>query len=73
MTKSKTQQALELLRKNPDMKPYQAADAVGVQNAAVYQALQRTKGKTMCPCCGQVVREGFEIDTTVLKEGAGHE
>jgi len=62
-------QALELLKKNPDMKPYQAAEAVGVGNAAVYQALQRTKGKTVCPCCGQVVREGFEINRAVLKTG----
>jgi hypothetical protein len=68
MTKSKTQQALELLRNNPDMKPYQAAEQVGIQNAAVYQALQRIKGKELCPCCGQVVREGFEIDRDVLKE-----
>lgn len=68
MTKSKTQQALELLRKNPDMKPYQAAEIVGVQNAAVYQALSRIKGKELCPCCGQVVREGFEVDRSVLKD-----
>jgi hypothetical protein len=67
MTKSKTQQALELLRRNPDMKPYQAADLVGIQNAAVYQALQRIKGKELCPCCGQVVRAGFEVDQSVLK------
>lgn len=69
MTKSKTQQALELLRKNPEMKPYQAAQVVGVGNAAVYQALGRIKGKELCPCCGQVVREGFEIDRSALKEG----
>jgi hypothetical protein len=71
MTKSKTQQALELLRQNPELKPYQAAEQVGIQNAAVYQALQRTKGKELCPCCGQVVREGFELNRTVLigKEG----
>ena len=67
MAKSKTQQAHELLRKNPDMKPYEAAESVGVQNAAVYQALQRIKGKELCPCCNQVVRDGFEIDRDVLK------
>lgn len=68
MTKSKTQQALELLRENPDMTPYEAAAKIGIGNAAVYQALRRTKGKTMCPCCGQVVREGFEINRAVLKK-----
>ena len=71
MAKSKTQQALDLLRQNPGMKPYQAAEAVGVGNAAVYQALQRTKGKEICPCCGQVVREGFEVDASVLKQSSG--
>jgi predicted transcriptional regulator len=62
MTKSKTQQALDLMQKNPGMTAYEAASKVGVGNAAVYQALRRTKGKTLCPCCGQVVREGFEVD-----------
>lgn len=69
MAKSKTQQALELLKENPGMTPYEAAAKVGVGNAAVYQALRRTKDKEVCPCCGQVVREGFEIDRTVLKAG----
>jgi len=69
MTKSKTQQALDLLKATPEMTPYQAAAAVGVGNAAVYQAIRRTKDKEQCPCCGQVVREGFEINREVLKDG----
>lgn len=69
MTKSKTQQALDLLKANPEMTPYEAAATVGVGNAAVYQAIRRTKGKEVCPCCGQVVREGFEINREVLKGG----
>ena len=68
MTKSKTQQALDLLKENPGMTPYEAAAKAGVGNAAVYQALRRNKGKTLCPCCGQVVRDGFEINGTVLKK-----
>lgn len=69
MAKSKTQQALELLKESPGMTPYEAAAKVGVGNAAVYQALRRTKDKEVCPCCGQVVREGFEINRAVLKAG----
>lgn len=69
MVKSKTQQALELVKENPGMTPYEAAAKVGVGNAAVYQALRRTKDKEVCPCCGQVVREGFEINRAVLKAG----
>lgn len=68
MTKSKTQQALDLIQQNPGMTAYEAAAAVGVGNAAVYQALRRTKGKTICPCCKQVVREGFEIDRSAVKD-----
>lgn len=41
---------------------------LGVGNAAVYQALRRTKGKKVCPCCGQVVREGFEINRAAVKK-----
>lgn len=67
MTKSKTQKALELLKENPEMTAYEAAAKVGIGNAAVYQAIRRTKGKELCPCCGQVVRAGFEIDRAVLK------
>jgi hypothetical protein len=69
MSKSKTQQALDLMRDNPGMTAYEAAAKVGIGNAAVYQAMRRTVGKTLCPCCGQVVRDGFEVDRTVLKVG----
>lgn len=67
MTKSKTQQAIELMQANPGMTAYEAAEKIGVKNAAVYQALKRTQGKEICPCCGQVVRAGFEINQEVLK------
>ena len=67
MIKSKTQQALALMREHADMTAYEAAGRVGVNNAAVYQAMQRMKGKEVCPCCQQIVRKGFEIDREVLK------
>lgn len=61
---SKTQQALALVREGKSVK--QAAIEAGVADATVYIALNRLKGKEQCPCCGQVVREGFEIDRSVL-------
>ena len=64
---SKTQSALALVRDGKSVKD--AASAAGVSEATVYIALNRLKGKTLCPCCGQVVREGFEIDRGVLKSG----
>ena len=64
---SKTQSALALVRDGKSVKD--AASVAGVSEATVYIALNRLKGKTLCPCCGQVVREGFEIDRGVLKSG----
>lgn len=65
MTKSKTQSALELIEKG--MTPYAAALEAGISPSTVYRALGRRQDKKICPCCGQVVREGFEINQTLLK------
>jgi predicted ArsR family transcriptional regulator len=55
---SKTQQALALLKANPEMTPYQAAKQVGISKTAVYNALNREKGRERCPTCGQLMPEG---------------
>ncbi|PZU39706.1 MAG: hypothetical protein DI574_06875 [Acidovorax sp.] len=65
MTKSKTQGALELIEKGTT--PYAAAQKMGISPSTVYRAMGRRQDKNVCPCCGQVVREGFEIDRAVLK------
>jgi DNA-binding CsgD family transcriptional regulator len=65
MVVSKTQQALALVRGGKSVK--EAAQEVGIAEATIYIAINRTKGKEQCPCCGQVVREGFEINRDVLK------
>jgi len=66
MKKSKTQEALELIQKG--MAPYAAAQQVGISASAVYRALERRQDKELCPCCGQVVREGFAVNREVLKD-----
>lgn len=66
MEKSKTQQALDLVRQG--MTPYAAAQQAGVSPSVVYVAIKRQQDKTLCPCCGQVVREGFQINHDVLKD-----
>lgn len=66
MVISKTQQALSLVRAGKSVK--EAAQEVGIAEATIYIAQNRIKGKELCPCCGQVVREGFEIDRDVLKD-----
>lgn len=64
--KSKTQQAVDLVLKN-GMTPHAAAALMDVHASAVYRALARAQEKLICPCCGQVVRDGFTIDQSVLK------
>lgn len=45
------------------MSPAAAAKEVGISSTAVYRAMERKAGKTTCPSCGQVVREGFVLQT----------
>lgn len=66
MVLSKTQQAMKLLAQGLAVKA--AAEQAGIAESTLRMAMGRTKGKELCPCCGQVVREGFEIDSSVLKD-----
>lgn len=68
MALSKTQQALRLVSEGFPVKV--AAVQSGIAESTLRMAIGRTKGKEQCPCCGQVVREGFEINRDVLKDGA---
>lgn len=61
LVKSKTQRAVDLVREG--VNPNAAAKQCGVHPSAVYRALTRAQEKPLCPCCGQVVREGFAIKT----------
>ena len=65
---SKTQQALALMA-SEDIGASEAARRVGISPGTVLSAVMRMKDKEICPCCGQVVREGFEINRDVLKGG----
>lgn len=67
MVISNTQKALALVKAGRSVK--EAAAEVGIAEGTIYVALNRIKGKELCPCCNQVVREGFEIDRSVLKDG----
>ena len=63
---SKTQQALALMA-SEGIGASEAARRVGIKAGTVLSAVMRMKGKEVCPCCGQVVREGFEISKAFLK------
>lgn len=65
MALSKTQQALALVREGMSVR--EAARQVGVTEPTIYIAIGRQKEKRLCPCCKQIVREGFEINRDVLR------
>jgi len=64
---SRTQQALALMA-SEDIGATEAAKRVGIAPGTVLSAVMRMKGKDVCPCCGQVVREGFEVNRSALKD-----
>ena len=68
--KSRTMQAVDLVV-SQGLTVYAASKQVKVNAAAVHRALARREGREVCPCCQQVVREGFTIDRTVLKAAGG--
>lgn len=53
--KGRTGKALDMLQADPDLTPYAAAKAAGVDVAAVYRALYRRKNRGVCSCCGQLL------------------
>ena len=70
---SKTQEALALYDCG-GMSIHAAARAAGIKAPTLHAAIkrreaQRAAGKGTCPCCGQVVRDGFAINQAVLKDG----
>lgn len=66
MIKSKTMQAVELVEKH-GFTQYMAAKKLGIHQSAVSRAIYRREEKKICPCCEQVVREGFKVNKKVLK------
>lgn len=67
--KSKTMQAVDMVL-SEGITAYAAAKAVGINQSAVHRALKRREDKTICPCCSQVVQEGFYVNRDVLTDQA---
>lgn len=65
MSDSKTMQAVR--RAQAGEKVRDVARELDLSESAVYAALKREKQRERCPCCGQVVREGFTVDESTLK------
>ena len=69
MAVSKT--LLAVRRVQAGEKVLDVAHDLKISPAAIYARKKREEGMARCPCCGQVVKEGFKIDRSVLKAGAG--
>ena len=35
---------------------------LGISSTAIYQSIKRREGKETCPCCNQIIREGFKLN-----------
>jgi hypothetical protein len=65
MAISKTMQAVRRVQAGETVR--EVARDLDISEAAIYAQLKRERNLTRCPCCGQVVREGYKIDRSVLK------
>lgn len=59
MAISRTAQAVKRVQAGETVRS--AARALGISEAAVYAQIKREQGKPICPCCGQIVREGYQV------------
>lgn len=62
---SRTQDALKWLSEDPSRSVRAAAQRFSISRQAINNARASRKGKVICPCCNQVVREGFSINQEV--------
>lgn len=56
---SRTDRALQLLARHPEMTPFEAASRLGIHPSAVYRAMRRS-ARPVCPCCGRPVTQQAE-------------
>lgn len=68
MAISKTMQAVRRVQAGETVR--EAARALDISESAIYAQIKREKDRPRCPCCGQVVKEGFKIDRTMVKSQA---
>lgn len=67
MAISKTTTALQRVLAGESVRV--VARDLDISEAAIYARKKREEAMPRCPCCGQVVREGYQVDQAVLKAG----
>lgn len=58
MSKSKTAQAIEYMKANPEVTVYAAAKQFAISPSAVYRAIKNLEetANDRCPTCGQLIK-----------------
>lgn len=69
MTISRTMQAVRRVQAGETVR--EVARDLDISESAIYAQIKRERDLTRCPCCGQAVKDGYEIDRSVLKTGPG--
>lgn len=65
MAISRTLQAVRRVQAGETVRD--VARDLDISPSAIYAQIKRERGHQRCPCCGQVVREGYKINRSVLK------
>jgi len=64
ITGSRTQSALRYLSDHPNVSILQTARLFDISPQAIHMARARRKNRTdVCPCCKQVIRVGFKVQS----------
>lgn len=66
MAISRTAQAVRRVQAGETVRD--VARDLNISAAAIYAQIKREQGRERCPCCGQVVKDGFKINRSVLKK-----
>ena len=67
MVISRTTQAVRRVQAGESVR--EVARDLDISESAIYAQIKREKARERCPCCDQVVRDGFKINRAVLKPG----
>lgn len=66
MVISRTTQAVRRVHAGESVR--EVARDLDISESAIYAQIKLERGRDRCPCCGQVVRDGFNVDYSVVKK-----
>ena len=67
MVISRTTQAVRRVHAGESVRD--VARDLDISESAIYAQIKRERASERCPCCEQIVRDGFKINRAALKPG----